>query len=423
MPAGGQFVGVPITRVLDTRNGTGGVPAQPVAAGGTITFQAAGVGGVPSSADAVVLDVTALNPPAKGFLTVYNADSPDPGVATVGLRASGVMNEQTTTVPVSATGTVSLTNHSSGSLDIVASVAGYYTGDPAAAAGDTYFDLPWAEIANTTTGNNVPKAQIPANGSLTFQVTGNGGIAAGADMAVMQVTAINATAAGYLTAYAAGGADPGVAALSYNSDTYYRNLLYVPLSSDGQATLTNHGTAPVDVSVYARGYYLPPAATPAGGEYTPLYPQLVYGTASAGTQLTANASASFQVTGAGDVPGSGVSGVTEEVVVTNPTAQGRLDEGPAGGTLHPVVSFLNADSAYAGYDTGVVSTLSPSGQETVTNVSSGTVNVQVAVTGWFQSPQTASEPQSVSASVSGSTATVTWSARLLMAARRSRDTR
>jgi hypothetical protein len=51
------------------------------------------------------------------------------GVATVGLRASGVMNEQTATVPVSAEDTVSLANHSSGSLDVVANVVGYYTSD------------------------------------------------------------------------------------------------------------------------------------------------------------------------------------------------------------------------------------------------------------------------------------------------------
>jgi hypothetical protein len=190
-----------------------------------VTFTVAGVAGVPSGSGSVVLDVTALNPPAKGFLTVYDADVADPGVATVGLRASGVMNEQTTTVPVSAEGTVSLTNHSSGSLDVVANVVGYYTSDVAASAGDTYFGLPWAAIANTTTGYNVPQAPIPAGGSLTFQVSGQGGIETGTDTAVIQVNAINATSSGYLTAFAAGGTDPGVAALSYNSDTYYRNLL------------------------------------------------------------------------------------------------------------------------------------------------------------------------------------------------------
>src|SRR5262245_27088806 len=42
MPDGGQFVSVPIARELDTRFGTGGVPAQPIPANGTVTFPAAG---------------------------------------------------------------------------------------------------------------------------------------------------------------------------------------------------------------------------------------------------------------------------------------------------------------------------------------------------------------------------------------------
>lgn len=404
IPDAGQFVSVPITRVLDTRYGTGGVPVQPVPANGTVTFPVAGVAGVPAGAAAVVLYVTALNPPAKGFLSVYNADSPDPGIATVGLRASSVMNGQTATVPVSSANTVSLTNHSSGSMDITASVVGYYTATAPSSAGDTYFGLPWSAIANTTTGFNVPQAQIPAGGSLTIQVAGRGGFPSGADTAVMQVNAINATQAGYLTAYAAGTTDPGIAALSYNSDTYYRNLLYVPLSASGQATITNRGAAPVDVSVYARGYYMSPTTSPSGGQYWPLDAQTIYSV----TQLAANASATFQVTGTGDIPDSNVAAVSEDVVVSNPTAQGRLNEGPANGIAQPVVSFLAGDTAYAGYDNGLVSTLSPTGQETITNQSSGTVDVQVAVTGWFRAARVPGSPQSVAATVSGSSATVTW---------------
>jgi hypothetical protein len=135
---------------------------------------------------------------------------------------------------------------------------------------------------------------------------------------------------------------------------------------------------------------------------------MVFGTATAGTQLAANASATFQVTGTGDIPESGVSGVTEDIVVTNPTAIGRLNEGPAGMAQQPVVSFLNGDDAYAGYDNGIVSTLSPDGQETITNGSDGTVNVQVAITGIFLAPAEPSAPEQVAATTSGSSATVTW---------------
>jgi hypothetical protein len=184
----------------------------------------------------------------------------------------------------------------------------------------------------------------------------------------------------------------------------------MPLSASGQATLTNHGSEPVDVSVYARGYYMPPSTTPAGGEYTSVdEPQLVYGSASNGTVLAADSSATFQVTGAADIPADGVSAVTEDVVVSNPSAMGRLDEGAAGGTEQPVVSFLSGTAPYAGYDNGLVSTVSPSGEETITNGSSGTVDVQVAVTGWYTSPTAPAAPMSTDAVPSSGSATVTWS--------------
>ncbi len=411
LPDSGQFVSVPIVRVLDTRYGTGGVPATPIPANGTVTFPAAGVFSIPSSADSVVLDINAINPSATGFLTVYADDATDPGVASVGLR-TGTGTNQEATVQVGSDGGISLTNHSSGTVDVAASVTGYYTSASASSAGDTYFGVGWGSpVANTSTGYNVPKAPIPAGGSLTFQVTGYGNIASGADVAVLQVNALNATAAGYLPAYAAGGTDPGVSALAYYSDDTYRNEVYVPLSSAGKATLINHGTAPVDVSVYGRGYYLPPSATPAGGEYGACGSTVVFGTATAGTTLAANSSATFQVTGTDNIPSANlVTAVTEDVIVTNPAAMGRLDEGPAGGAEQPVVSFLNGDSAFAGYDNGMVSTLSPGGQETITNESSGTVNVQVVVTGYFLAPEAPNPPDSVSAAVSGTSAAITWTA-------------
>ena len=123
LPASGQFVSVPIVRVLDTRYGTGGVPAGPIPANGTVTFPVTNVGGVPADVSAVVLDINAINPAAGGFLTVYNADVGDPGVGSVGMRAD-TMTNQTATVDPSGTGTVSITNHSSGSSRRIADVPG-----------------------------------------------------------------------------------------------------------------------------------------------------------------------------------------------------------------------------------------------------------------------------------------------------------
>lgn len=105
---------------------------------------------------------------------------------------------------------------------------------------------------------------------------------------------------------------------------------------------------------------------------------------------------------------SGVAAVSEDVVASNPTVFGHLDEGPAGGPSRTIVSFLAGDNGYTGYDNGVVSTLSHTGQETIANGSSGTVDVQVGVTGVFTSPSTPPAPGPVVVRVTGTSATVVW---------------
>jgi hypothetical protein len=70
-PAGSDFTPISNpTRVLDTRNGIG-APTARVGAGSTLELQVTGVAGVPLGADAVVVNMTAVNAQAPGFATVY----------------------------------------------------------------------------------------------------------------------------------------------------------------------------------------------------------------------------------------------------------------------------------------------------------------------------------------------------------------
>jgi hypothetical protein len=394
LPAPGQFVSVSAQRVLDTRFGTGesGGAAQ-LAAGGSLAVTVAGFDGVPTDATSVVVNVTALNTTAPGYLTTYNSDNSDPNVAAVGVRA-GISTNQTDTIPVSSTGQVSVANHSSAPLDVVMTLMGYYTGSTDTSAGDTYGNAPWVKIVDTTSGLGTPQAQVPAGGSVTVQVSGQGGIAAGADTAVVQLSALNATDSGYLTAYAAGTSDPGASLLFYDSSMTYRDLAYVPLSSAGQLTIANHGSAAVDLAVVTRGYFMPPSATPVGAEYAPAGPVTVYGTSSGGAQVAANSSVTFQVAGTAGLPATGVVEVAEHVVVTSPAASGFLDVYRGSGTdpNNATMNFLAGDGTDVGYQDSILSQVSPSGQETITNHSSGTVNVQVAVVGMFFDPQVPPAP-------------------------------
>lgn len=424
VPDGGQFVSIPIVKVLDTRSGIGtvcGCGHIPLGAGEVRDVSVAGITnptggivqtGIPVGVDAVVANINAINVTASGGLEAYDTDSPDPQMPSVSLTP-GVNTNQTLTIPVSSAGDVTVENQSSASVDVAMTITGYYTGATASAAGDTYAGVPWAEIADTTTGLGVPNAQIPASGSITVQAGGQGGIASGTAVAVLQVNAMNATTSGFLTVYAAGSPDPGLAALSYGTGMIYRNLFYVPLAG-GQVTITNHGSVPVDVTVYARGYFMPPSASPAGGQFSSIDPDVVYDATS--TPLAANTSATFQVTDnggstdqAGIVP-QDANLVAEDVIVLAPSVKGSVSTGTPGGTMHPVINFLAGNNINVGFDDSLVTQISPSGQETITNNSSAALQVEVTAVGFYEPPTAPNPPTSVAAAISGSSATVTWAA-------------
>ena len=167
-----------------------------------------GIDGVQSDATSVVVNIVALNATADGYLTTYDPEDGDSNVASVEVK-SGINTNQTDTIPVSSAGKVSVANHSPKPLDVVMSLMGYYTGPGESAAGDTYGDAPWVKIVDTANGVGTPQAPIPAGGTVTLQVSGQGGIAVGADTAVLQFSAPNASQSGFLTTYAAGATDPG----------------------------------------------------------------------------------------------------------------------------------------------------------------------------------------------------------------------
>src|SRR5205823_7125872 len=60
-------------RILDTRDGTGtvGGSTAPLGPGGALDLQVTGVGGVPSDATAVVMNVTYTEATAPGFVTIW----------------------------------------------------------------------------------------------------------------------------------------------------------------------------------------------------------------------------------------------------------------------------------------------------------------------------------------------------------------
>jgi hypothetical protein len=118
---GSLFKGNTPKRVLDTRYGIGARRAQ-VGPGAYVTLT---IPGLPVGTTAVALNVTATNPTAGSFATVYPSDRSRPTASNLNcIKGQTVPNM--VTVSVGAGGQVSLFN-AYGSVDLIADLAGAYT--------------------------------------------------------------------------------------------------------------------------------------------------------------------------------------------------------------------------------------------------------------------------------------------------------
>jgi len=122
---GGSFEALSPFRILDTRYGTGGF-SQSVEPGQSISVPILGSGGIPSvGVSAVVMNVTAVDPTASGYFTLYPAE-PRPVISNLNFVA-GQTVPNLVVVKVGPDGHVILYNPS-GSTHAIFDVAGWFSG-------------------------------------------------------------------------------------------------------------------------------------------------------------------------------------------------------------------------------------------------------------------------------------------------------
>ena len=265
--AGSEYTAYGPARILDTRKGLG-APEAPVAADGTVKLQVTGAGTtgdtIPAGITAVALNVTVVSPADLGYLTVWG-DEDQTGAAVTRPTTSNLNFSPNQTVPnlvivpVGRNGVVDLYNGSKGGTQVLADVAGYFT---TANTGRYVPITPEpARILDTRNGIGTGRvAKIPANGSITLTVAGadDGTIPSSDVTAVsLNLTAVDATANGVITAYPAGESLPTISNVNYFSNKTIANMSIVPLGTDGQIVLHNNGSGPVDLLADAFGYYTP----------------------------------------------------------------------------------------------------------------------------------------------------------------------
>ncbi|TMD03065.1 MAG: hypothetical protein E6J01_17120, partial [Chloroflexi bacterium] len=266
---GGAYHAMAPSRLLDTRNS-----GQRLAAGGSLNLTVTG-GNVPSNASAVVLNVTATNTVAPGFLTVYPAGVTRPLASNLNW-AAGQTVPNLVVVGVGTNGQVTL--YSNSPTDVVVDIEGYYSSSTGPAG--TFFPLTPARITDTRPASGQPNAggTLGAGSTIDVQVTGAGGV----PLTGVAAVAINATVTGntkpsFLTAYPTGTARPLASNLNWVGGQVVPNRVIVPVGTGGKVTFYNlQGST--DLVIDVNGYFADSTSATSGFTYTSLTPARILDT-------------------------------------------------------------------------------------------------------------------------------------------------
>jgi hypothetical protein len=178
-------------RLLDTRDGTGGVPPIPVPAGGFLDLTVTGgPRSIPDTATAVILTVTALDATTatdiRVFPTPADPTTPAPEVSSINLRERQIV-PNLVVAKIGLGGAVRLLN-TAGSVDLVADLAGWYDDSP---GGAVFHVLAPQRVLDTRT---LTTKRLGPGGIRDLSLAGVAGVpATGATALIVNVTGVTAT--------------------------------------------------------------------------------------------------------------------------------------------------------------------------------------------------------------------------------------
>lgn len=207
-PGAAVFTARTPLRILDTRTGLGASPGMR-AAGMEIDVPIAGRHGVPTSATAVAVQVTATEGTSAGFVSVL------PGLSRPGRTSNlnvdpGETIANAAVVPIGPDGTIRV--YTSAPAHLILDLAGWWTPVGAATSGGRFQAVGPARVLDTRPESPVGSNGVkPAAGSVTVvQATGRNGLpATGVAAVVVNVTIVDPSSLGFVQAAPASSLVPG----------------------------------------------------------------------------------------------------------------------------------------------------------------------------------------------------------------------
>ena len=114
-------------RILDTRNGAGILGAPPLWPGKTRVLPIGGICGVPMTARSVSLNVTVVNTPVVGSVTLFGGDALAPNTLTTAFSLGSTRaNNTVINLSTDGTATLSVKLHATAATQLVVDVNGYF---------------------------------------------------------------------------------------------------------------------------------------------------------------------------------------------------------------------------------------------------------------------------------------------------------
>ncbi len=257
-----QYVPVTPCRVTDTRASGG-----PLAPYTTRVFTVQGKCGVPSTAQAYALNVTAVPKGQLLYLTLWPDGEPQPNVSTLNsFKGSVVANAAI--VPAGPGGKIDAL--AAGTTDVVLDVNGYF--EPST-SGALFHTVTPCRLADTRQPPPGPFGQPSMSGGQTrdFPVpTSSCNLPADATAYSLNVTAVpGENFLGYLTTWPSGQPQPVVSTLNSFTGAIVANAALVPAGSNGAISV--FVTQQADVILDTNGYFAPQSSV-GGLSFYPVTP-------------------------------------------------------------------------------------------------------------------------------------------------------
>ena len=254
---GSAFYGVPPQRLVDTRNGLG---EASVVSGGQFApldsraFTVAGLAGVPSDVESVVLNITAVSPTGTGWVTAYPDNTTQPDASNLNLNPDSDRSNLAV-VKVGGNGKIRLFV-AEAETHLIVDVFGYFK-TTTGAEGKTTTINP-TRIFDTRNGIGTTKALMNAGQARTVQVAGAFGIPSNATAVYLNVTSVNASAWGWLAVWPTGLPMPTSSNVNFPGGSIVPNMAIVQLGTNGTLQIYNDpgvsGTTSSDVLIDVLGY-------------------------------------------------------------------------------------------------------------------------------------------------------------------------